>query len=46
MQLFGSDPEVMRDAAGIVADAGADIIDLNMGCPVKQGAARPAPVPG
>ena len=36
MQLFGSDPEVMRDAAAIVADAGADIIDLNMGCPVKK----------
>ena len=36
MQLFGSDPDVMRDAAAIVADAGADIIDLNMGCPVKK----------
>ena len=36
MQLFGSDPEVMRDAAAIVAGAGADIIDLNMGCPVKK----------
>ena len=36
MQLFGSDPDVMRDAAAIVAGAGADIIDLNMGCPVKK----------
>ena len=36
MQLFGSDPEVMRGAAAIVAEAGADIVDLNMGCPVKK----------
>ncbi len=36
IQLFGSDPEVMRDAAAIVARAGADIVDLNMGCPVKK----------
>jgi len=36
MQLFGSDPEVMRGAARVVADAGADIVDLNMGCPVKK----------
>ena len=36
IQLFGSDPEVMREAAGEVGRAGADIIDLNMGCPVKK----------
>src|SRR2546421_9564016 len=36
MQLFGHDPEVMRIAAGIVAEAGADMIDLNMGCPVRK----------
>lgn len=36
IQLFGSDPEVMRGAAAVVADAGADLIDLNMGCPVKK----------
>ena len=36
IQLFGSDPEVMRGAAGVVADAGADLIDLNMGCPVRK----------
>ncbi len=36
MQLFGSDPAVMREAAAIVAGAGADLIDLNMGCPVKK----------
>src|SRR3954454_17126445 len=36
LQLFGHDPEVMRVAAGIVAEAGADMIDLNMGCPVRK----------
>lgn len=36
MQLFGSDPEVMRSGAAIAADAGADLIDLNMGCPVRK----------
>jgi tRNA-dihydrouridine synthase B len=36
MQLFGHDAEVMREAAGIVAEAGADLIDLNMGCPVRK----------
>jgi nifR3 family TIM-barrel protein len=36
VQLFGQDPEVMRSAAAIVADAGADLIDLNMGCPVRK----------
>src|SRR5436309_1451936 len=36
MQLFGHDPEVMGSAAGTVAAAGADLIDLNMGCPVPK----------
>ena len=36
IQLFGSDPDVMRGAASVVADAGADLIDLNMGCPVRK----------
>jgi tRNA-dihydrouridine synthase B len=36
MQLFGHDAAVMREAAAIVADAGADVIDLNMGCPVRK----------
>jgi nifR3 family TIM-barrel protein len=36
IQLFGHDPDVMREAAGIVAAAGADLIDINMGCPVKK----------
>lgn len=36
IQLFGADPAVMRGAAAMVAEAGADIVDLNMGCPVKK----------
>ena len=36
MQLFGHDTDVMREAGEIVAAAGADIIDLNMGCPVRK----------
>jgi tRNA-dihydrouridine synthase B len=36
MQLFGPEPEAMRSAAATVAEAGADLIDLNMGCPVKK----------
>jgi tRNA-dihydrouridine synthase B len=36
MQLFGHDADVMRAAAAMVADAGADFIDLNMGCPVRK----------
>src|SRR3954466_3127738 len=36
IQLFGQDPEGMRSAAASVAAAGADLIDLNMGCPVPK----------
>ncbi|MDQ3572355.1 MAG: tRNA-dihydrouridine synthase [Actinomycetota bacterium] len=36
VQLFGPDPDAMRSAAKVVAAAGADLIDLNMGCPVKK----------
>jgi tRNA-dihydrouridine synthase B len=36
VQLFGQDPEVMGSAARIGADAGADLIDINMGCPVRK----------
>ena len=38
VQLFGHDAEVMRSGAAIAAEAGADLIDINMGCPVPQGA--------
>src|ERR1700744_3429322 len=34
IQLFGHDAEVMRSGAEIAAAAGADLIDINMGCPV------------
>jgi nifR3 family TIM-barrel protein len=36
IQLFGDDPAVMRSAAASVAAAGADAIDINMGCPVPK----------
>ena len=36
IQLFGPDPAIMRSAAAQVARAGADVIDLNMGCPVPK----------
>src|SRR5947209_14526118 len=36
IQLFGHDPEVMTSAAERVAAAGADLIDINMGCPVPK----------
>jgi nifR3 family TIM-barrel protein len=36
IQLFGQDPAVMREAAARTAEAGADLIDINMGCPVRK----------
>jgi nifR3 family TIM-barrel protein len=36
IQLFGEDPAMMRSAAAHVAEAGADAIDINMGCPVPK----------
>jgi tRNA-dihydrouridine synthase B len=35
-QLFGSDPEVMARAAKVCEDLGFDIVDINLGCPVKK----------
>jgi tRNA-dihydrouridine synthase B len=36
MQLFGSDPEIMGEAAAILSEEPIDLIDINMGCPVKK----------
>ena len=39
-QIFGAVPDLMADAAKILADAGATWIDINMGCPVPKVATR------
>lgn len=40
IQLYGRDPEPIRDAAIIAEEANPDIIDLNFGCPVKKVAGK------
>jgi nifR3 family TIM-barrel protein len=36
VQLFGSDPALLAEAAGRVADEGITLVDINMGCPVPK----------
>jgi tRNA-dihydrouridine synthase B len=36
IQIFGSEPRVMGEAARMVEAAGADIVDMNFGCPVRK----------
>ncbi len=35
-QIFGSDPQVMADAARMIEQLGFDLVDLNLGCPAKK----------
>jgi len=36
VQIFGSEPEIMAKGAEIVVRAGADMVDINMGCPTPK----------
>jgi tRNA-dihydrouridine synthase B len=36
VQIVGADPKNMAESAKMIQDSGADIIDINMGCPVKK----------
>jgi len=40
VQLAGKHPEVMAEAARIAADAGADFVDVNLGCPIDDATRR------
>lgn len=36
LQLFGADPKIMHLAAGLLAQLKPDLLDINLGCPVKK----------
>lgn len=42
VQLLGTHPKHLSDAAAVLASAGADVIDVNLGCPAKHAVARGA----
>lgn len=40
VQVMGNDPELMAEAGALVARAGADVVDLNLGCPTHNAARK------
>jgi tRNA-dihydrouridine synthase B len=40
VQVMGNDPELMAEAGAVVARAGADVVDLNLGCPTGNAARK------
>lgn len=40
VQVMGNDPELMAEAGAVVAGAGADVVDLNLGCPTACAARK------